>query len=135
MGKQKQKVQPKSTIIQDVVRQPIRVVTPAKKRFAIRFPKVPKPSRRFLFVALILTGAIGTGAIGYLYFKSSSDKSTSLSAFAQPIDERLTIPVYYPQNLPTGYVYNNDAKILSTNYYYYSVTSPNKQVFHVNQRP
>jgi len=135
MSKQKQKIQPKSTIIQDVVRQPPRAVVSVKVNYFSRFFKVVKPSRRVVLGMVILVGIFGVGAVGYIYFKSNNAKSSTLSAFSQPIDARLTIPVYYPQDLPAGYIYNNDSKILKTNVFYYSVTGPRNSLFHVTQQP
>jgi len=141
MGKQKQKVQPKSTIIQDVVRRPPRVLAPVKVNIVVRFfrlfkfPRVFKPSRKVLFLILIIIGMIGLVAGGFDYFKSGTTIHSDLSAFGQPIDARLSIPVYFPQNLPAGYVYNKDSKVLKTNVFYYSVTGPRSRLFHVTQQP
>ncbi|HZL07709.1 MAG TPA: hypothetical protein VFC50_00760, partial [Candidatus Dormibacteraeota bacterium] len=67
-----------------------------------------------ILIALILAGA------GYAYFKPSHPKPGKSGAYGQQISQQVSIPLYYPQNLPGGYSYNNDAKVIKANVLYIS---------------
>lgn len=57
------------------------------------------------------------------------------STTIQPAGKLVSIPVYYPRNLPAGYSYNGNARALKSDILYFSVTGPGQQVFHITQQP
>jgi len=81
----------------------------------------------------IVIAVLGLAGAGYAYFRPSHPpkKSTPLG---QSISQLVSIPAYYPQNLPSGYSYNNDARTIKTNVLYLSVTGPGKQTFYITQQ-
>jgi len=81
-----------------------------------------------ILVALVLAGG------GYAYFKPSHPKQGKPGAYGQQISQQVSIPLYYPQNLPGGYSYNNDAKVIKANVLYISVTGPGQQSFYITQQ-
>src|ERR1700689_2541018 len=94
---------------------------PAPTVTAKRFKKLALP-------AVITIVVLGLAAAGYAYFRPSHapNKTTTLG---QSISKLVSIPAYYPQNLPAGYSYNNDARTIKANVLYFSVTGPNNKTF------
>lgn len=87
--------------------------------------------------ALVLTACVAlvvVAAAAETVFKPKHAQSAN-NPRAQSVASLVSIPVYYPQDLPKGYSYNNDAKVLKTNVLYFSVTGPGKQKFFITQEP
>lgn len=126
---------PKIKYIQDVVRRPVQATKSPKANQDNRFLRRIKSSKRAALLTLLSAVTVGLGVSGYVNFKTNSTKlDIARNTIVQPTDQRISIPVYYPQNLPNGYSYNSDAKVLETNVFYFSVTGPHKQLFYITQQ-
>lgn len=95
-------------------------------------PSPGKPSRQkpllILVAAVIVFAAV-------VYLRPGHKPLPAAGAAALAAGRLVSIPVYYPQNLPAGYSYNNDAKTIKTNILYFSVSGPGKQTFYITQQP
>ncbi len=113
----------------------VQPVAEAKKRPAVaaRLAAVKQLNNKLLpAVTVIVAVVLAAGA--YFLFKPTPKQNPS-TALGQSIAKLVSIPAYYPQNLPAGYTYNNDAHIIKTNILYFSVTGPGNQTFYVSQQP
>ncbi|GEM_PF-3312690 len=91
-------------------------------------------NKRTIFAIIAIIIAIAAIAGGYSVLKPKHTKSGATPTFTLPAGQQVSIPLYYPQNLPSGYTYNNDAKVIRPNVLYISVTGPGNQVFYVTQQ-
>jgi hypothetical protein len=92
-----------------------------------------QPRGKVLLVVIVVV-VLGLTSGAYILLKPTPPSNKS-SLLGQSISRLVSIPVYYPQDLPSGYIYNNDAKPIKANILYFSVTSPNNQTFYVSQQP
>jgi len=95
---------------------------------------VGKQFKKGLLPAAIVIVVVVLTVVGYFLFKPSHKPNPS-TALGQSIAKLVSIPAYYPQNLPAGYTYNNDARTIKANVLYFSVTGPGSQAFYVTQQP
>lgn len=119
------------------------VPTPAANVEAITpAVEVPKTRRGLPFKKIgLAAGAavviLGIAFGGLTFFKHRQAKQQAAAAAASAQKQAtpvVNIPVYVAKNLPTGYVFNHDAKALKANVYYYSIAGPSKKVFYVTQQ-
>jgi hypothetical protein len=86
-----------------------------------------KPQRRAykkpLGALLVLMILAGGGALGYKSLKPAAHPEPT-AVLGSQTSPQIKIPVYYPLNLPAGYTFNKDFKVLGPNVLYYSVTGP-----------
>lgn len=115
-----------------------------RKEIRLALPALPSLSRRtaIILAGVVVIGVLAAGTILLLgngrSNKPGSSASVSISgATSVPAakDNEVKISVYTPKNLPSGYTYNNDGKVLKANVYYFSVTGPGNQLFYVTQQP
>jgi hypothetical protein len=101
--------------------------SPAKpsRSWRLSLPRVPSP--------VIAAVVLGIAVIGG-YFLLHRPTPVVTDPAAQAAARLVSIPVYYPQNLPAGYTYNNDAKTIQANILYFSITGPGNQTFYVTQQ-
>lgn len=112
----------------EFVNQPTKVPAPET------LPQTHRNLKKPVLTALIIVGVIGLAGAAYAYFRPSHPKPSQAAASIQLNGQQISIPVYYPHNLPSGYTYNNDPKLLKTNVLYFSVTGPGKQTYYVTQQ-
>jgi hypothetical protein len=89
----------------------------------------------------LIAGSSVNGAATNQAASQSAAKATAAasgqgsSAATGKHDGLVSIVTFYPQNLPKGYSYANDAKALKPDTLYYSIKGPNGQVIYVTQQP
>jgi hypothetical protein len=96
-------------------------------------PTNHKSKRRSKRPTLILSGVVMLAVIGTAGFvlvkpKLHHDKTVVLGT---SIQAQYQIPAFYPTNLPTGYTFNKDFKVLAPNVLYYSVSDSSNEKFYV----
>ena len=99
-------------------------------------PKKVKKTRNkkpFIIAALALV-ILGLGVSTYLYLHSKKPKPTESNDSLKVDGKPVSISIYKPKNLPTGYVFNNDLKEIKTNVIYFSIEGPKKELFYVTQQ-
>lgn len=103
------------------------------------------PTRNATLIVGVVIVLICVALFMYNLGKTGSSSTTSNSSIASnpsgntseqpsPAGDKVSIPVYYPKNLPTGFTYNNDAKALKPDVLYYSIKGPGSQNFYVTQQ-
>jgi len=100
---------------------PLSTITePAAPKHPRKHKRRPSVSKKLLItLALLLIVASGAG-VGY--YKFHKDQTSGNQAYFPPsIISQVSIPLYYPINLPSGYKVNNDYKVLQQNVVYYSI--------------
>lgn len=113
---------------------PVPAAAPQTRRHPISVILAGKRPKRAALTVLVIIVVLGIGGAGYAYFKPNHAKPAKTGLFGQSIRQQVSIPLYYPQNLPGGYSYNNDARTIKANVLYLSVTGPGKQVFYITQQ-
>jgi hypothetical protein len=119
---------PRSRRNWEFINEPTRAAGSAASQSRLNFRKAALP-------ALIIIGVLGLAAGSYAYFKPKHAQPGKPGVLAASNGRQVSIPVYYPRNLPGGYTYNNDPKVLKANVLYFSVSGPGKQMFYVTQQP
>jgi len=99
--------------------------------------KVPKLNKRVVVISASVFLIVILGAVCFALLTGTSKPKTNKSSgvLGKSTTTQSSIPVYYPKNLPNGYVYNNDFSMIKTNVYYFTVTAPGNQVFYITQQP
>lgn len=100
----------------------------SKKELSFKKP-ILIASATFVFAALSF------GAVLLVRSKHTVETPKLVSGTTAAEVKPVTIALYYPKNLPSGFTYNNDGKVLNPDVYYYSVTGPNNKKFYVTQQP
>lgn len=102
--------------------------------------KSPKRTRWVIigFVALVII-ALGITA-GYFAIKSlkpnaSQSNSSQTANSGSPTIPGISFPLYYPSNLPPGYTFNKDTKVLKNDVLYYSIADPKGNNYYVTLQP
>jgi hypothetical protein len=91
-------------------------------------------ANRWWLAALLAVVVVGLAG-GAVYLRFWQSASAQPNAVRQLHEQGVSIAIYYPQQLPAGYTYNNDAKMVKSTIFYFSVTGPNRQLFYVSQQP
>ena len=112
--------------------------TPAQPTFT---PVIKKTKQRrniarkqmFIAAGFLLAALLGLG--GYFIIYAEKDTKEPVQLFAVKEGSQLTIPVYFPKNLPPGYTYNKDASTIKKNVYYFTVTAPKDIKLYITQQP
>ncbi len=115
--------------------------TPIKQPKLPKPPKPPKqrrPKRKkriiiFIIIMTVILVLAGLAAAGWFlvrprYVQSKNNQSTAAST---PTIPGISFPLYYPSNLPVGYTYNKDIKVIKEDVLYYSITDPAGNIYHV----
>ena len=105
-----------------------------EKRPVSRKPKSNRSIKKPLFIITVLLVALGLSAGGFTFYESKQSKSDKTNVLGQAT-QSVTIPLYYPKNLPNGYTDNNDSLAIKQNVFYSSVTGPNNTKFYITQQP
>ena len=112
-------------------------------------PKAPKPPKQkrakrskrpvalIITVIVVIAVLLAAGLIGWFvvrprYEQKKENQATASAAATIP---GITIPIYYPSNLPPGYNFNNDTKVIKNDVYYYSINDPQGSTYHVTVQP
>lgn len=113
------------------VEPPAPAVSETRLNIVIKLPAIKQLKKGLL--PILAATAIVLVIVGYWLFKPSHKHNPS-TTLGQSIAKLVSIPAYYPQNLPNGYTYNKDAKAIKVNVLYFSVTGPGNQTFYVSQQ-
>jgi hypothetical protein len=109
------------------------VTTLVKQR---RKLNIKKPGTKTIVISLCLVAAAGLGTAVFFILQPAKKPNSTLSSVHDPATfTRPGVTIFVPKDLPTGYTYNNDQKMLKTNVYYATVTGPKNQKFYITQQP
>jgi hypothetical protein len=81
-----------------------------------------------VILVIILVGLVGWFVVKPRYIQTKNNQAT---AAGTATFSGINFPIYYPSNLPPGYTFNNDAKVIQENVLYYSITDPSGNKFYV----
>lgn len=118
--------------------KPTEGVPPVNEPTHSRKPRIHKRLILALSIAAVAVGLIVLG--GYLLVtvvkpRHDQTNKNTVTASAAATIQGIDFPVYYPSHLPTGYTYNNDAKVIENNVLYYSIKDSKGNIYHVTLQP
>lgn len=97
---------------------------------------IPKPSKKLIRLTVIAISVILLGLGGYYLWSSTQKEPAKKTSSLVPADGKpVSITLYQPKNLPSGYIFNADAKTIKENVLYFSVTGPKKEMYYITQQP
>jgi hypothetical protein len=96
-------------------------------------------SKKALIIGSCSVAILGISLGGFFVLKPQKKQALTLPTVSQSkaptVPQSSSIAVYVPRNLPSGYTYNNDQKMIKTNVYYSSINGPKGEIFYITQQP